>query len=140
MQKFVGYTYREMGLSESALKPFQLFKVIVKYHVIVHVALRYVEKITIVMLILIHMHMLTAIAKKNIQKQNNTYCDTFCSMYVIIISSFFCLSGACGGAGGGAGTMGSDERTIGSLIPAKCRHHTHMMPPSYPYDAAIIPL
>ena len=53
-----------MGLSESALKPFS-FKVIVRYHVIVHVALSYVEKIIIVMLILILMNMLTVIAKKS---------------------------------------------------------------------------
>ena len=33
---------------------------------VVHVVLRYVEKILIVMLILIHMNMLTAIAKKSI--------------------------------------------------------------------------
>ena len=54
-----------MGLSESTLKPFSFFKVIVKYHVIHHVVLNYVVKIIIVMLILILMNMLTAIAKKN---------------------------------------------------------------------------
>ena len=44
------YIYTNMGLSESALKPFSSFYHIVKYHVIVHV-LKYVEKITIAILI-----------------------------------------------------------------------------------------
>ena len=52
-----------MGLSESALKPFN-FSVIVKCHVIVLVVLRFVEKIIVVILISIHMKTLSVIAKK----------------------------------------------------------------------------
>ena len=44
-----------MRLSESALKPFSFFYYIVKYYVIVQAVLKYVEKITIVILISIHM-------------------------------------------------------------------------------------
>ena len=54
-----------MGLSESALKHFSLFYHIVRYRVIHHVVLKHVEKITIAILILIHMNTLTAKAKKN---------------------------------------------------------------------------
>ena len=53
-----------MGLSESAVKPF-IFYHIVKYHVIAHVVLNYVEKITIAFLISIHTKTLSAIATKN---------------------------------------------------------------------------
>ena len=53
-----------MGLSESALKPFGFFKVIVRYHVIVHAVLSYVEKIIIVMLISVLTKTLSVIAKK----------------------------------------------------------------------------
>ena len=53
-----------MGLPESALKGFSFYH-IVRYRVIVHAVLKHVEKITIAMLISIHMNMLTAIAKKS---------------------------------------------------------------------------
>ena len=55
-----------MRLSESALKPFFFFSFsfsfyhIVKYHVIVHVALKYAEKIVIAFLISIHTKTLSA--------------------------------------------------------------------------------
>ena len=52
-----------MGLSESGLKPFSFFYHIVKYHVIHHVVLNYVEKITIAFLISIHTEMLIAMMK-----------------------------------------------------------------------------
>ena len=54
-----------MGLSESALKPFSCFKVIVRYHLIAHVVSHSVAKIIIVNAIWIHMNMLSVIAKKN---------------------------------------------------------------------------
>ena len=48
------------------------------------------------------------------------------------------------------GMMGSGDRTIGSLNPARFHHHTHMtsnqnhhthmIQPSYPYDPTIIPI
>ena len=58
-----------MGLSESSLntitKPFSFYH-IVRLVVIRHVVLKYlVMKITIASVMLIHMNMLTAIAKKN---------------------------------------------------------------------------
>ena len=56
-----------MGLSESAAKLFGLLSHCkVTCHVILLVVLRFVDKITVVMLILIHMNMLTAVAKKSI--------------------------------------------------------------------------
>ena len=53
-----------MGLSEPALKPFNFYHT-VKYHVVHHVMLKHVEKITIAILISIHTKTLSAIAMKN---------------------------------------------------------------------------
>ena len=58
------YIYR-MGLSGSAVKLVTAFYHIVKHHVVAHVVLKYVEKITIACLISVHTKTLSAIAVKN---------------------------------------------------------------------------
>ena len=57
------YIYTEWGY-QNQLENLSFYH-IVKYHVIVHVVLKYVEKITIALLIPIHTKTLSAIAMKN---------------------------------------------------------------------------
>ena len=76
-----------MGLSESALKPSSLFYHIVKYHVMHHVVLNYVEKITIAFLMSIHTKTLSAMMK-NREKHNNNLLRNVPQQVIIIYVLF----------------------------------------------------
>ena len=97
-----------MGLSDSSFnsnRNFFLFYHIARYHVIRHVVLNYVERVTIVFLISIHTGMLIAIAMKMKMKGFKIIKP------IVIVSICFFL----GGAGGGAISEGSQERVYRTI-------------------------
>ena len=59
------YICVQNGITRISFKTFQLFNHIVKCHVIAHAVVKYVEKIIIAFLIMIHTKMLSAIAMEN---------------------------------------------------------------------------
>ena len=80
------YLYR-MGLSESALTPFSCFYHTVKYHVIHHVVLKYVEKITIACLISIHTKTIkiSGSDEEHIEKQSVAGNNIYFSILIFIM-------------------------------------------------------